>query len=43
MARKLFVNLAVRDWGKSMVFFKALGFEYNPQFTDVDPNGTPPK
>jgi uncharacterized protein len=33
-SRKLFVNLAVRDLKKSMAFFSALGFEFNPQFTD---------
>ena len=32
--RKLFVNLAVGDLQKSMAFFSALGFAYNPQFTD---------
>jgi len=34
MARKLFVNLSVRDLGKSMEFFSRLGFEFNPKFTD---------
>jgi predicted lactoylglutathione lyase len=33
-SRKLFVNLAVRDLKKSMDFFAALGFSFNPQFTD---------
>lgn len=33
-ARMLFVNLAVRDLKKSMAFFAALGFEFNPKFTD---------
>ncbi|HSQ03351.1 MAG TPA: VOC family protein, partial [Burkholderiales bacterium] len=33
-SRKIFVNLAVRDLKKSMEFFSALGFEFNPQFTD---------
>ncbi len=33
-ARKLFVNLAVKDLEKSMAFFKGLGFSFNPQFTD---------
>lgn len=33
-ARKLFVNLAVRDLKKSVAFFSALGFEFNPKFTD---------
>ena len=34
MARKLFVNLAVTDLKRSMEFFRQLGFEFNPQFTD---------
>src|SRR4029453_6184950 len=33
-ARKIFVNLPVRDLKESMAFFSALGFEFNPQFTD---------
>ena len=33
-SRKLFVNLAVRDLKKSMDFFRKLGFEFNPKFTD---------
>ena len=33
-ARKLFLNLPVRDLKKSMEFFAALGFSFNPQFTD---------
>ena len=33
MSRKLFVNLAVRDLTRSMDFFTALGFRFNPQFT----------
>jgi uncharacterized protein len=33
-SRKMFVNLAVRDLKKSMDFFAALGFTYNPKFTD---------
>ena len=32
--RKMFVNLAVRDLKKSMDFFRKLGFEFNPKFTD---------
>ena len=35
-ARKIFVNLAVRDLKKSMSFFSTLGFGFNPQFTDVN-------
>jgi predicted lactoylglutathione lyase len=34
MSRQIFVNLAVRDLPKSMEFFTALGFTFNPQFTD---------
>ncbi|HVE70835.1 MAG TPA: VOC family protein [Thermoanaerobaculia bacterium] len=34
MERMIFVNLPVRDLKKSMEFFSALGFTYNPQFTD---------
>jgi predicted lactoylglutathione lyase len=33
-SRKIFVNLPVRDLKAAMAFFTALGFEYNPQFTD---------
>ncbi len=33
-ARKMFVNLAVRDLNAAKAFFSALGFEYNPKFTD---------
>ncbi len=32
--RNIFINLAVRDLKKSMEFFSALGFEFNPKFTD---------
>lgn len=32
--RMLFVNLPVSNLEKSMHFFKELGFEFNPQFTD---------
>jgi uncharacterized protein len=34
MAKKIFVNLPVKNLDKSMAFFKALGFTFNPQFTD---------
>lgn len=34
MTRMIFVNLPVADLGKSMAFYRALGFENNPQFTD---------
>jgi predicted lactoylglutathione lyase len=32
--RKMFVNLPVKDLGKSVAFFTRLGFTFNPQFTD---------
>jgi predicted lactoylglutathione lyase len=34
MARKMFVNLPVKDLKKSIGFFTKLGFTFNPQFTD---------
>lgn len=34
MTTKMFVNLPVKDLAKSMAFYKALGFSFNPQFTD---------
>ena len=34
MARKIFVNLPVKDLKKSMTFFGKLGFIFNKQFTD---------
>lgn len=34
MSRMIFVNLPVADLDASMNFYKALGFENNPQFTD---------
>lgn len=34
MASKIFLNLAVKDLKKSIVFFTQLGFSFNPQFTD---------
>ena len=33
-SRKVFVNLAVEDLQRSVDFFTALGFEFDPQFTD---------
>ena len=33
-ARKIFVNLAVRDLQRSMRFFTQLGFAFDPRFTD---------
>lgn len=32
---KLFVNIPVHDVQRSIVFFEALGFAFNPQFTDA--------
>lgn len=32
--RKMFINLAVRDLTRAKEFFSALGFDYNPKFTD---------
>ena len=34
MARKIFVNLPVKNLKSSMDFFSSLGFAFNPQFTD---------
>jgi predicted lactoylglutathione lyase len=34
MPRKLFVNLAVEDLGRSVAFFSALGFTFDDRFTD---------
>jgi predicted lactoylglutathione lyase len=34
MTTKMFVNLPVKDLDKSVKFFTALGFRFNPQFTD---------
>lgn len=36
LPRKLFVNLPVRDLEKATQFFAALGFTFNPQFTDAN-------
>jgi len=30
----IFVNLPIRDLAASMAYYKALGFDHNPQFTD---------
>jgi len=32
--RKIFVNLAVQNLKRTKAFFSALGFDYNPKFTD---------
>lgn len=34
MSRKVFVNLPVEDLRATTEFWKALGFEFNPQFSD---------
>ena len=34
MSKKIFINLPVKDLGKSMAFYSRLGFANNPQFTD---------
>lgn len=34
MARMIFVNLPVEDLQRSTAFFTALGFNFNPQFSD---------
>ncbi|OEU97321.1 MULTISPECIES: VOC family protein [Streptomyces] len=34
MSRKIFVNLPVKDLDRSVEFFTACGFSFNPQFTD---------
>lgn len=34
MPRMIFVNLPVADLAKSMNFYRAIGFENNPHFTD---------
>lgn len=34
MSKKIFINLPVTDLQKAMVFYTAIGFTNNPQFTD---------
>ncbi|HEV2678585.1 MAG TPA: VOC family protein [Aliidongia sp.] len=34
MPKMIFVNLPVTDLGSSMTFYKSLGFENNPRFSD---------
>lgn len=36
MTTQIFVNLAVKDLPKSKAFFSALGYGFNPQFTNDD-------
>ena len=38
MATRIFVNLPVKDLGRSIAFFTALGFAFDPKFTND--NGT---
>lgn len=34
VTRKMFINIAVADLARSMDFFRKLGFDFNPKFTD---------
>jgi predicted lactoylglutathione lyase len=34
MIRKIFVNLPIRDMERSQAFFRALGFDFEPRFTN---------
>jgi predicted lactoylglutathione lyase len=34
MARKIFVNLPIKNMERSQAFFRSLGFTFNPQFTN---------
>ena len=34
MARKIFVNLPIKDMARTRRFFSALGFDFNPQFSN---------
>ncbi|MCZ4312240.1 glyoxalase/bleomycin resistance/extradiol dioxygenase family protein [Comamonadaceae bacterium G21597-S1] len=34
MNRQIFVNLPIKDMQQSQAFFRALGWEFNPQFTN---------
>jgi predicted lactoylglutathione lyase len=36
MSKQVFINLPVADLPKSVAFFTALGFSYNPQFSNDD-------
>lgn len=36
MTTQIFVNLSVKDLPKSKAFFSALGYSFNPQFTNDD-------
>lgn len=34
MADMIFINIPIRNLAASMAYYKALGFDHNPQFTD---------
>lgn len=34
MHKQMFINLAIRDMARSQAFYRALGYEFNPQFTN---------
>jgi len=34
MTRQIFVNLPIENMARSQAFFRALGFDFNPQFTN---------
>ncbi len=34
MVKQIFVNLPIKNLNRSVTFFSALGFKFNPQFTD---------
>lgn len=39
MPQAIYINLTVADLSRSMEFFKALGFSFNPQFTNDEAAG----
>lgn len=34
MSRKIYVNLPIKNMERTQAFFRALGFSFNPQFTN---------
>ncbi len=36
MTKQVFINLTVKDLAKSRAFFEALGYSFNPQFSNDD-------
>ena len=34
MHQQIFVNLPIENMARSQAFFRALGYEFNPQFTN---------